>query len=60
MADFHHFYILIHDSGRYNDISIHFDYSPALKKWGYTGFAMSFCDSVIPWSRDCKIKMHFA
>ena len=21
-------------------------YSPALKKWGYTGFAMSFCDSV--------------
>ena len=23
-------------------------YSPSLKKWGYTGFAMSFRDSVIP------------
>ena len=43
-------------------------YSPALKKWGYTGFAMSFrysvpswfcdCDSVtmILWFLDCKIK----
>ena len=23
-------------------------YSPALKKWGYAGFAMSFRDSVTP------------
>ena len=26
--------------------------SPALKKWGYTGFAMSFCGSVTPSFRD--------
>ena len=24
-------------------------YSPALEKWGYTGFTLSFRDSVIPW-----------
>ena len=24
------------------------DYSPALKKWGYTGFTMSFRRSVLP------------
>ena len=34
--------------------------SPALKKWGYTVFAMSYRDSIIPWFRDWKIKMHFA
>ena len=28
-------------------------YSPALKKWGYPGFAMSFCHSMIPWFSDC-------
>ena len=28
----------------------HFDnYKPVLKKWDYSGFAMSFRDSVIPW-----------
>ena len=26
----------------------HFHYSPTLKKWGYTGFAMSFRHSMIP------------
>ena len=30
-------------------------YSPALKKEGYTGFAMSFRDFVIPWLRDSAI-----
>ena len=26
-------------------------YSPALEKWGYTGFTLSFRDSVVPWFR---------
>ena len=43
---------------KYHSLLAH--YSPALKKWGYTGFAISFCDSVFPWFCDCKIKMHFA
>ena len=29
------------------EVITHF-YSPALEKWGYTGFTLSFRDSVIP------------
>ena len=30
-------------------------YSPALEKWGYTGFTLSFRGSVVPWFRDSVI-----
>ena len=30
-------------------------YSPALEKWGYTGFTLSFRGSVVPWFRDSVV-----
>ena len=38
-------------------------YSPALKKWGYTGFSLSFCHSVIPSFRNLSnknVSSHFS
>ena len=46
--------LFLHGKRAYYFVSLRFSYfySPALKKWGYTGFAMYFCHSVIPSFRD--------
>ena len=59
-SDVNHIWKLWAFDDRLPSLCGYFIYSPALKKWGYTGFAMSFRDSVILWFRNCKIKMYFA
>ena len=46
-----HLYQTIHRNSKFRETRqglrlVNANYSPALKKWGYTGFAMSFRDSM--------------